>query len=989
MKTMTRFFLLALVLVAVAAGVIIYQLGKPAETSQNEVVVTADAIIINEVMAANKSAFPDENGDYEDWIEIYNPNATPVNLSQYTLSNKKNKLEKWVFPDADIAAHSYLVIFASGTSNSNLDAEFWHANFKLSKDGDTIYLSRSGQTVDSVDYAAMPGNTSYGRSAAKSSEWLQFSKPTPGFENSEKGASGFSASMTIGNSPIIITEAMPANNSTLTDKSGQYADWVEIFNRGDKALNLEGYGLSDDPGTPLLWRFPAVTIEPGEYLLVFASGDTNLPAAGDPATELHANFRLSAYQENIVLSDERGRKLDSLFMQEVAADQSFARKLDEADAYISQFDLTSQPTPGFPNTQDGYDSFTKDSQLSSGPVIISEVLSSNAKYAVETDGKFYDWIELYNQSDKAVDLSGYGLTDNTKNPVKWRFSQTSIDPGEYLVVLAAGSDRPAETEQDSYIHTNFNLSKNGEVLALFDNTGKMVDKLLLGVLPQNVSYGRENGREGFFYFTDPTPGLPNADGSMGYAHVPQFVLSPGLYSGKQTVEIKTASGEQVYYTLDANPPTEKSQLYSGPITIDRTAVLRVRAFKPGLMPSAVVSGTYIIDEPHSLPVMALVTTPDNLWNETTGIYMEGPNASQVPGQYKAGANYYQDTEVPASFEVYDQSGKRVFSQDLALCMSGGLSLRRPQKTFAIHARAEYGSSTMQYSFFDNRPFTEYKSLLFRQGGRDLTKIKEPVALRLVDGKMNVMTQAIKPYVLYLNGEYWGVYYMMEKRNKYMIAAQEGIQDPDSMNILKGNSLLRQGTKAEYVKILEYIKTHDLSKQENFDYVAARIDTASFMDYMVNEIYIANNDPGNMQFYQILPEGKWKQIYFDFCITFYSFDTLTMRMKESTTGSSVFNGLLSYKPWRDQFIERFAWALKEIYNPQRVIGLIDQAANDISSEIAAEHVKFSDTLTVEEWNQSVQSMRNFANNRGKAVVSELKRVFDLTDAQIKLLDDAIS
>jgi hypothetical protein len=230
--------------------------------------------------------------------------------------------------------------------------------------------------------------------------------------------------------------------------------------------------------------------------------------------------------------------------------------------------------------------------------------------------------------------------------------------------------------------------------------------------------------------------------------------------------------------------------------------------------------------------------------------------------------------------------------------------------------------------------------------------------------------------------------MMEKRNKYMIAAHEGAENPDNMNILKSNSSLRQGTNEEYKKILDYIKSHDMTAKENYEYVAARIDTDSFMDLMVNEIYIANNDPGNLQFYQILPEGKWKQIYYDFCITFYSFDALKMRMASATPGSAVFNALLSYKPWRDQFIERFAWALKEIYNPEQMIKLIDQSAANISSEIAAEHEKFSDTATVDQWNQYVQAMRYFALHRGQAVVQSLKNAFTLSEAQILMLDEAV-
>jgi hypothetical protein len=979
-----------LAIVALAVGVALYMLNQQNKTSSTETTTGeeqyTDTILLNEIMAANKSVLTDENGNYEDWIEIYNPNDTAVNLGEYTLSNKKNKLEKWVFPNKEIAPKAYIVVFASGKSVTDADAPFWHTNFKLSKAGDSVFLSRSGKIADTVDFPAMPDNNSFGRSAENLNTWVPISYPTPGFENSENGYNDFKKSKLIEHSPVIITEAMPANVSTLTDSNDQHCDWVEIFNRGEAAINLKGYGLSDKPDYPLTWRFPDITIQPGEYLLIFASGD-GINATNGRVAELHSNFRLSAYKGDVVLSDVRGRKLDSLSTQEIKADQSYARKMNDQGSYTDEFAVTSQSTPGYPNTPAGYDAFTKNRTLSSGPVIISEVMSSNTKYFVESDGQYYDWIELFNQSDQAVNLSGYGLTDSVKNPGKWRFGNVTMDPGEYLVVLSAGHDAAPQTN-GTYIHTNFNLNKNGEVLALFDNTDKLVDKYMISSLPQNVSYGHENGKDGFFCFVDPTPGSQNKNGSAGYAHTPQYVLSPGIYSGQKTLEIKTEAGEQVYYTLDANTPTEQSQLYVGPITIDKTSVVRARSFKAGMLPSTVISGTYIINEPHNLPIITLVTDPDSLWDKQTGIYMEGPNASTDPAQFKAGANYYKDTEVPASFEVYDASGKRVFNQDIGLCMSGGLSLRKQQKSFAIFARSEYGSNAMQYSFFDNRPFTEYKSLVLRQGGRDITKIKEVVSLSLVDSKMNVLTQAIKPYVLYLNGQYWGVYYMMEKRNKYMIAAHEGAQNPDNMNILKGSSILHQGSNAEYKETLEYIKTHDMSIKENYEYVAARIDTDSFMDLMINEIYIANNDPGNLQFYQILPEGKWKQIYYDFCITFYSFDTLKLRMANTTAGSTVFNALLSYKPWRDQFIERFAWAIKEIYNPQLVIDLIDQSANNISSEIAAEHNKFSDTATVAQWNQAVQSMRNFALHRGQAVVQYLKNAFTLSAAQIQMLDDAI-
>ena len=179
---------------------------------------------------------------------------------------------------------------------------------------------------------------------------------------------------------------------------------------------------------------------------------------------------------------------------------------------------------------------------------------------------------------------------------------------------------------------------------------------------------------------------------------------------------------------------------------------------------------------------------------------------------------------------------------------------------------------MAYPFFENRPFTEYASIQLRNGGQDqnIAKIKEATLLSLVEDQgFNFINQAFKPYVLYLNGEYWGVYFMQEKRNEAFIAQHEGVADPDELNILKATSLVVQGSNAEYKELLDYVESHDMSQKENFDYIAQYIDTDSFMDVMVNQIWIANSDYGNMEFYRIPPDGKWKQIYYDFCWTFNS------------------------------------------------------------------------------------------------------------------------
>jgi hypothetical protein len=569
----------------------------------------------------------------------------------------------------------------------------------------------------------------------------------------------------------------------------------------------------------------------------------------------------------------------------------------------------------------------------------------------------------------------------------------TLAPGAYLTVLASGL---ADTEvKKNYVHTSFKLSAAGEVLALFDKDGVLQDKYNIQPVPHGVSVGRTDGQDSLFYFAQPTPGAANTSPLRGITATPVASVSGGSYGTAQTLTLTCdTEGAVIRYTTDGTTPTQSSSAYSGAIDISKTSMVRMKAFNDGYLDSTVRTETYLIGAQHSLPVLSIVTDPDNLWDEETGIYAKGADAEE---EYPyIGANFFEEWEKPASFEVFNESGEQVFAQNVAIRIAGGYSRGREQKSFAVFARSAYGPNSLKYAFFDNRPFDEYESLLLRQGGQDqnIAKIKEIVALSLVEGQgFNYINQAFKPYVLYLNGEYWGVYFMMEKRNKDFIAQHEGIEYEDNINILKATSIILKGTNEGYKELLNYIETHDMSKEESFEYVAARLDTDSFMDMMINQIWVANTDYANLQFYQILPDGKWKQVYYDFCWTFGSSSfpngehpTISMRMDNLKAGSTVLNGLLKYKPWRDKFIERFAWALKEIYPPKRVIATIDSVAEMIRSEMPAERAKFGGS--VEGWEKQLENMKVFANKRGANVVQQLKSTFSLSQEQTNMLEDAI-
>ena len=975
--------LVAIVLIAGLVLVLSNIVPQNADTPTGSASATGGgSIVINEVMTNNKGIYPDDEGNSSDWVELYNPTDQAVNLSRFMLSDDAGEPGKWTFPPYGLEAHSYIVVYLTGDNKSDVSNHILHCSFKLSAEGETLILSgASGTKVDSVDIPAMPENISYGLVGG---EWQPMGYITPGYENSEAGFAAYQATRTVENTALVITEVMASNGMTITDAQGTTSDWVEIANVSGEDYDLSGCGLSDDPNDPLKWRFPEDTLGAGETLLIFCSGQTTVYGGEGP---MEADFRLSAYNTVVTLSDAQGRTMDRVACDEMPTDWSYARAY-ASGAPTGSWALTSLPTPGYPNTDAGFTAFMENSPFTPGDIAISEVLCSNNQIDFDETGASSDYIEIENRGAQAVNIGDYGLTDNAGNPAKYRFPDMTLQPGERAVVYATG----AEDAQVGSMQASFKLSRLGNTLALFNAEDQLIDRYFIGTVPQNISVGREEGATAISYFSTPTPGQANGDGKAGIASIVQFSKAPGKYDSAVELTLSASEGCEIYYTTDGTTPTESSNRYTAPISVNETKSVRARAFAADYIPSATETATYFIGTTHTLPVVSITTDPDNLFDPVTGIYELGPNPGTAEAYYPT-ANYRSDTEVPASFEVYDESGQRVFQQDIGLSMTGGLTLSlREQKSFAIYARSQYGQSTMAYSFFENREFTEYKSLILRTAARDDadTKLSNYVALGLVDGQMNVMTQAAKPCVVYIDGEYWGVYFLMEKRNKYMVAQHEGITDEsviDLINLAKGSGgYVNNGSGEGYKEIYNYIHAHDMSQQENYDWVAARLDTDSFMDLMINEIYIANNDPNNMQFYQVPPDGKWIQIYQDLDISFYSFDTLALRMG-NTAGSDIFNALLEYKPWRDKFIERFAWAMENIYSTERVTAAINEAAGLIRGEITAQHQRWSDLATLEEWEAGVTRMLNFAEKRPAAMVNYLKQHFSLTQDQINMLEAA--
>lgn len=952
----------------------------------------ADAVTLSEIMISNKGSVPDNLGGYPDYIELHNGSSERADISGYGLSDSLLEGAKYVFPAGTVLEPgAYVVVWCGGEAEDGM-----HAPFKLSAGEEAVLFDASGRPLDT----AVLNSVDSGMVLRREGEvWTQ-AKPCPGYPKTEEGMAEYEASLKeTEDMGLYINEFMASNATTICDSFGSYSDWIELYNSTDTDMDISGFGISDNLSQPMKYRFPdGTTIAAKGYLVVFCSGNEGMQNG-----ELHAPFGLRSYGEDVVIANRAGRIIDSYSFKNQETDVSMARIPDGA----GEFQSNSQPSPGYPNTGAGYSAFDAANRLPLGGVYISEFGGSTGSVAT-------DWVELHNSTGSAVSLAGYGLSNNPKNPAKWVFPDISIEPGEYLLLYATGS---ADKAQKKNLKLNFCISSTGEALFFFDPNGKLIDKLSAGRMRSGQSYGRD-GSDSRYYYADPTPGAQNGKGYEGITQLPAFSVTPGIYDNAVTVAITAGEGETIRYTTDCTTPNASSEVYSGELSISKNSVIRAAAFRDGYLSGDVATATYLFRSDgvnHALPVVTLVTDPDNLWNSKTGIYATGdqfdPDAASYADTLKS-ATYYQakfateeqvDTiwEKPAAFSLFDDNGKQVFTQNVGIRIAGSFGRGRAQKGFNVIARKEYGKGSMEYPFFENRPYTEYKAVVLRAGAQDQnrSKIRDELASGLLEGTdINILYQAYRPTVLYLNGEYWGVYFMKEKRNRFFVAQHENTENNVDLAIGKGFKQRSYGDNSDWVSLYEYATTHDLSASDAYNYVAERMDVDSFRDYMIAEIYNGNTDTYNFQYYR-LKGGKWKFIFYDFCWGFQSpgHETLAFRMGKTPSdvcSAKLFAAMLQNKGWRDSFCRRFGELLNTAFAPERVSALIEELYGYVEPEIKREREKFNkDTFmgvkqpntnlgTYEGFQSEISKLKDFAQKRPEELKRQLQSNLGLSDSYMK-------
>ncbi|HYW97267.1 MAG TPA: CotH kinase family protein, partial [Bacteroidales bacterium] len=827
---------------------------------------------------------------------------------------------------------------------------------------------------------------------------------------------------------ITINEVMASNSRTLQDNDGRFPDWIELFNKTSTTIDLAGYSITDNKKEPRKYVFPSFTMSPSEFLVVYAAGDSatatilfwnTLVSSGDtwryllPSSEPPAAWRGPGYDDSSWSSGPGGigygdnddatltaatlsvymRKRFQLSGAADAGDALF--QIDYDDAFVAYLNGTEIArsnigTAGIPPAYNSPSDGLHEATMYNGGQPESYTIGNINELLREGENVLA--VQVHNQSASSSDLSSI----------------------PYLSVQLTGkpaSPPPSElglTVND--IYTGFKIDADGDTLYLYKPSGELADSAVITPQSTDISFGRKpDGTGPWYIFTNPTPGSANT--SAGFDSYtpdePVYSLPGGFYSTAITLGLSSDNpGDTIYYSTDGSEPGPGSDIYTGPLEISESVVIRARIIKAGFLPGRMATSTYITGRKPDLPVISVTTDPYNLWDNEYGIYVKGDNAEEESPFL--GANFWQDWERPAHIEMYETDGTQAFSIDAGIKIFGNYSRSNPQKSLAVYARKMYGDKEINYKIFPDKPIEKFESIVLRNAGNDWfgaysgsgSMMRDLITTSL-SKNLNQDVQSNRQAVVFLNGEYWGIQNIREKVNEHYIESNHGV-DADNINLLEGNAWVVQGTNQNYTSMISYIQAHDMSLDASYEYVSSKMDIDNYMKYVIANIFVFNGDwPGNnIKFWEPSDgTGKWRWIMFDTDFGFGIWDpnkvydnTFAFALAENGEGwpnppwsTYLLRSLMQNETFRNDFINTFADLLNTTFSAENVVSEIKSLKDNIDDEIVYHLEKWGAPAgewgsSVQQWINVIDQITTFAIKRPVIITSQIEQMFAAGSSQ---------
>ena len=812
---------------------------------------------------------------------------------------------------------------------------------------------------------------------------------------------------------IQINEIISSNQGSYFDEDGDTPDWIEIYNNSNDIINLEGWSISDDSNDLNKWTFPNFSIPANGYSIIFASdknrkslisqwdtilqeGDNWYYKIGTEEPPLNWNqlgFNLSNWDigpsgfgygdgdDNTEIEQVMSIYIVFLFnIQNIENIKESIFHIDYDDAFVAylngiEFSRANIGTVGTPpDFNDGANEWREAEMFSGGLPQKFEIDSSSTWF---NQGENRLAIQVHNYNSSSSDMSSIPFLTIGRDTI---LSEATIsDLLEFPITS---------------LHTNFKIRGEGETIVLSSPQNIIIDSISTGQLSPDISIGRINQGEELGLFGTPTPAEPNGDATvLGLLNKPLFSTNSGFYQNFTTLQISSEDTGLIYFTVDGSDPEESSTLYTNQLIITSNTVVRAIVLKQGWVQSPIESKTYIFDNiQNDLPAVFLVTEPDNFFDNDSGIYVLGPNAST--DQPNFGANFWEDWERPINIELLETDGSG-FSSPGGVKIFGGWSRAQSQKSLSFFARSQYGAGEFEYKLFPDLEFNSYENFILRNSGNDwgFTMMRDVFQTSLFND-IDIEIMANRPVLCYLNGEFWGLYSLREKINENFLAMHHNI-NPNEVDLIEVNEA-SEGTYDEYQLLLNYLENTDMDEPNVFEALNQWIDIDNHINYTSGQIFLDNRDwPGNNIKYwrEQKEEGKWRWILYDtdfgFGIPFFggvnnvSVNTLEFATEEFGPGwpnppwsTFLFRKLLENPQYKNRFINLYCDRLNTIFKPEYVLSHLDSISSRISSIIPNQNQRWPESA--QDWDSQINILNNFGLNRQSFARSHLRDYFGLSN-----------
>lgn len=675
--------------------------------------------------------------------------------------------------------------------------------------------------------------------------------------------------------------------------------------------------------------------------------------------------------------------------------------------------------------------------ISLSQVVINELVALNFSAYEDRFDQFWPCMELFNNGEEELNLDGWELVSDQFANKKIVLPKIVIVPKSFVVLVFSGRNRVVDNE----VHVSESLSELIGNFKLIDAQSAVNDTLSLWNLQVDNGYGYRHDGGGFrVEFDGSSIGTSNNNTELYTPLTETLFMAPfGGFYPQDSIEatiLVNGNDLQVYYTLDGTVPTPSSILYEGPFFIKdgdkgavryatikpvaktlpgrkelgwkspskpirKAVVLKAAVFKNSIRVSDYKTATYFVGENsklHTLPVFSIVSHPDNLFGGAKGLLVPGDNREVNTQEtwFEEGGNFNlrgPKWERPAFAELFDGRGEIAWKMKVGLRVHGYASRNYAQKSLRFYARDFYENNRLNYPFFEQRTFSDYKHILLRNSGQDILRTMFADALATaVIADLNIDYQEHQAAVHYINGEYWGITNIRDRISERFVAYLHPNVNQDLVHIVSISSEKPDGGEGAYKVVRDFVVSQsNMNSVEVNAYINKHVDIPSFIDYQLAKIAVGSYDwPGNNVriWWENKPDFKLRWIAYDTDEAFstpvdrntllHAIEKEREEWPNPASSTLFFRKLLENDSFKSAFIQRSEYVIEHMLAPERLLSIIDSFENIYEPEMQQHIDRWEYIPDLFVWKRNVEVFRNFARKRACYMKQHFCEVFDLDE-----------